>query len=96
MTIEEHLGAVIDEYISAITKEAENEIFKNLKDEGRIESATLIMNPKYKRIFAEYKFDVDVIFSHSCPEDKIYMVNDFDLKNEIKRNRMGFYGGESK
>lgn len=94
MTIDEHIGAVIDEYISASMKEAENEIFKNLKDEGKIESATLIMNPKCMRIFAEYKLDVDVLFSDSCPEDKIYMVNDFDLKNEIKRNRAWFYGGE--
>ena len=83
----------IDEYISAITKVAENEIFRNWKDEGKIENATLIMHPKHKWIFAEVKLDVDVLFTDICPEDKVYMVNDLDIKNEIKRNRAWFYKG---
>lgn len=87
MTINEY----INEYISSMNKAAENEIFKNWKDEGKIESAILIMHPKYKRIFAEYKLDVDVVFTDTCPEDKAYMVNDLDIKNEIKRNRVWFY-----
>ena len=80
----------VDEYINAIIKVSENEVLRNWKDEGKIENAVLIMHPKFKWIFAEYKLDVDVLFSDSCPEDKFYMVNDSDIKNEIKRNRAWF------
>ena len=86
----------IVEYIDAISRIAENEAFRNLKDEGKIEPATLILHPKHKKIIAECGLDVDVIFSGICPEDKIYMVNDPDMKEEIKRNREWLYKGSDK
>ena len=84
----------IDEYIDVITKIAENEAFRNLKDEGKIEPATLILHPKYKKIITECNLDVDVLFTDICPEDKAYMVNDSDIKEEIKRNREWLHKGE--
>lgn len=83
----------IDEYIDALIRIGENEAFRNLKDEGKIEPATLIMHPKHKEIIAKYNLDVDVLFSDICPEDKAYMVNDTGMKEEIKRNRALLYRG---
>lgn len=81
----------MNDFIDAIMKVAEHEVFRNWKDEGKIENATLIMHPRYKWIFTHFKLDVDVLFSDVCPKDKIYMVNDEHIKNEIKRDRAYFY-----
>lgn len=86
-------GMTIEEVSNYYQKMIDSSIFQDMKEKGQIKTATLIAHPKHKKIIVECGLDIDIIFSDICPEDKIYMVNDPDMKEEIKRNREHLYKG---
>ena len=76
----------IEEVSNYYQKMIESSIFQDMKEKGQIKTATLFAHPKHKKIIVECRLDIDIIFSDVCPEDKLYMVTDENIRKQLHDN----------
>lgn len=79
-----------DKILSQMSKNIEQKIFQDVKDQDKIDEVILIANLKHKGILADALYQitgrVDVVWSSVCEEDKLYMITDKEVIKNIREN----------
>lgn len=73
----------IEEMVKEINRLEEKKKMEEMKEAKMIKEAVVIMHPKQKKIVAGLGMKY-VTFSEACEEDKIYLITDEDLAQEIR------------
>lgn len=81
---------IIEEIAKEFDKLEKQKIMQEMKEAKAIEEAVVVMHPKQKEIVKGLGMKY-VIFSEAVEEDKIYLITDKDLAQEI-RNYQDDYG----
>ena len=81
--------SVFQDYYDAICNQLmdmrEQEAFEKAKEDKLIEEAVLIMHPKHKSIIVSSELSkATILWSSSVEEDKVYMVLDEQMKENIR------------
>lgn len=73
-----------EEIIKKFIEINEKALLQEALNTKKIEEAVLIMHPKHKRIVVESNIRSAILWHPYCPEDKVYMITDDKIKEQIK------------